>query len=39
VSVAAYAANVQAIRFYSRLGFQPRNLTLELSLDSQEVKQ
>lgn len=38
VSVTAYAANVEAIKFYNRLGFQPRNLTLELALEPQEVE-
>ena len=33
VSVTAYAANVQAVEFYRRLGFEPRSVTLELSLD------
>jgi GNAT superfamily N-acetyltransferase len=36
VSVTAYAANVGAVAFYRRLGFEPRNLTLELGLGAQE---
>ncbi len=31
VSVTAYSANERAIRFYERLGFKPRNLSLERS--------
>lgn len=33
VSVTAYAANVRAVEFYRRLGYEPRNVTLELGLD------
>ena len=33
VSVTAYAANVQAVEFYRRLGFELRSVTLALSLD------
>jgi GNAT superfamily N-acetyltransferase len=29
VSVTAYAANEGAVAFYQRLGFRPRNITLE----------
>lgn len=29
ISVTAYASNGQAIRFYERLGFRPKSLTLE----------
>lgn len=31
-SVSAYAANGAAIRFYEKLGFRPRSVTLELGL-------
>ena len=34
VTVSAYEANDKAIEFYEKLGFQPRNLTLQLRLDS-----
>jgi len=33
VSVTAYASNVRAVEFYRRLGFEPRNVTLEMSLE------
>ena len=29
ISVTAYAANGRAIRFYERVGFAPKNITLE----------
>ena len=32
VSVTAYAANERAIAFYERLGFEPRNLSLEMGI-------
>ncbi|QIN82900.1 GNAT family N-acetyltransferase [Rubrobacter tropicus] len=32
VSVTAYAANERAIHFYERMGFEPRNVSLELGL-------
>jgi GNAT superfamily N-acetyltransferase len=32
-SVTAYAANGKAIAFYKRLGFEPRNVSLELGLE------
>lgn len=32
VSVTAYASNERAIRFYERIGFQPRSLALEMGL-------
>ncbi len=32
ISVTAYAANVGAVEFYKRLGFEPRNLSLELGI-------
>jgi ribosomal protein S18 acetylase RimI-like enzyme len=32
VSVTAYAANEEAVSFYKRMGFIPKNLTLELGL-------
>jgi GNAT superfamily N-acetyltransferase len=38
VSVTAYSANSRAIEFYKGLGFEPRNLTLEVGLDRQEVE-
>lgn len=31
-SVTAYASNERAIRFYDEMGFQPKNLTLEMDL-------
>lgn len=34
VTVSAYEANDKAIAFYKKLGFQPRNLILQLGLDS-----
>jgi GNAT superfamily N-acetyltransferase len=33
VTVTAYWANVGAIEFYKRLGFEPKELTLELGID------
>ena len=33
VSVTAYAANEKAVEFYKGLGFEPRNLSLELGIE------
>ena len=33
ISVTAYAANEKAIEFYKGLGFEPRNLSLELGIE------
>ena len=38
VSVTAYSGNAGATAFYTGLGFEPRNLTLELGLGSQAAE-